>query len=126
MRKKSDLSQVSSCDATVVFSNADDELKVWQLSPLAGALLRLCDGQRTVAEITHEFSLAQIEFGEIPVEKACLFGLVQLYEDGFIGLSSAPLTWVDDEARVGPASFSLPPKSSNTQQPWPAEKSVEH
>jgi hypothetical protein len=44
-----------------------------------------------------------------------------LHEDGFIGLSSSPLTWLDDdEARPGPAQFSLPPKASNTQQPWPA------
>jgi radical SAM superfamily enzyme YgiQ (UPF0313 family) len=127
LRRKSDLNQVSRCDATVVFSNADDDLKVWQLAPLAGALLRLCDGQRTVAEITQKFSLLEIDLGEIPVEKAVLFGLVQLYEDGFIGLSSSPLTWVDDEAVVGPPAFSLPPKSNNTQQPWPAaEKSAEH
>lgn len=121
LRGKKDLSQVSSCDATVVFSNEDDELKVWQLPPLAGTLLRLCDGQRTVAEIVQEFLPFDIELDGIPAEKACLFGLMQLREDGFIGLSSSPLTWVeDDEANPRPASFSLPAKASNTQQPWPA------
>ena len=132
LRARSDLKQVPSCDATVVFSNEDDEdqLNVWQLPPLAGMLLRLCDGQRTVAEIVHEFSLLEIELDGVPTDKACLFGLMQLREDGFIGLSSSPLTWVaDDEATLGPGPFSLPPKASNTQQPWPAfsatEKSID-
>src|SRR6185503_8611250 len=57
LRKKTDLNEVSACDATVVFSNEDDELEVWQLPPLAGILVRLCDGKRTVAEITREFAL---------------------------------------------------------------------
>lgn len=73
------------------FSNEDDDLQVWQLPPLAGILLRFCDGKRTVTEITHQFSLLEIELGDVPAEKACLFGLVQLIEDGVIGLSSVPL-----------------------------------
>jgi len=126
LRAKTDLNQVSSCDATVVFSNEGDELNVWQLPPLAGTLLRLCDGQRTVAEIVYEFSLLEIKLDGIPADKACLFGLMQLREDGFIGLSSSPVAW-EDEAPLEPAPFSLPPKASNTQQPWPAfsaEKSI--
>ena len=93
-----------SCDATVVFSNEDNNLEVWQLPPLAGMLLRLCDGKRTVAEITREFGLLDLELNDIPPEKACLFGLMQLIEDGVIGLSS---------------QFTFPPKASNTQHPWP-------
>jgi hypothetical protein len=130
LRSKTDLNRVSACDVTVVFSNEDGRLNVWQLPPLAGTLLRLCDGQRSVAEIIREFSFLEIEMDGIPVEKVCLFGLMQLREDGFIGLSSSPLTWVeDDETGPGAAQFSLPPKASNTQQPWPAfsagEKSIE-
>lgn len=131
LRHKTDLNQVSAGDATVVFSNADEELNVWQLPPLAGTVLRLCDGSRTVNEIAHELSLEEIELNGIPIEKACLFGLMQLHEDGFIGLSSSPLTWVEEnEVSTGPPQFSLPPKASNTQQPWPlpgaGEKSIEH
>ncbi len=112
LRKKTELNEVSACDATVVFSS--DDLEVWQLPPLAGTLLRLCDGRRTVAEITREFARLEIELNDIPAEKACLFGLVQLIEDGVLGVSSAPLRWEDDAIRV-----SFPPKATNTQQPWP-------
>ncbi len=87
LRNKTRLDQISTCDATVVFSNADDNLNVWQLSPLSSALLRLCDGQRTVADITREFSLLETTLPEIPADKVCLFGLTQLLDDGFIALS---------------------------------------
>lgn len=108
LRNKSNLNEVSACNATVVFSNDEEDLEVWQLPPLAGILLRLCDGNRTVAEITREFLLLEIELGDIPAEKACVFGLVQLIEDGVVGLSSSP-------------PFLFPPKASNTQQPWPSK-----
>jgi len=116
LRNKADLNQVSAGRATVVFNNAADDLNVWQLSPLAGTLLHLCDGRRTVAEITREFSPAETGLDEIPRDKVCHFGLRQLLEDGFIGLSASPLLWAE-EARA--PHFSLPPKASNTQQPWP-------
>jgi radical SAM superfamily enzyme YgiQ (UPF0313 family) len=117
LRNKTDLNQVSVCDTTVIFSNEDDDLNVWQLSPLAGVLLRLCDGQRTVADITRELSFLETGLTEIPPDKVCLFGLGQLLEDNFIALSSSPLTSEDPTH----PQFSLPPKSSNTQQPWPRE-----
>ena len=127
LRNKTDLNRVSASDVTVVFNNENGELNVWQLPPLAGALLRLCDGQRSVSEIVHEFSFLPLALNGIPVEKACLFGLMQLHKDGFIGLSSSPLIWVEDDES---SPFSLPPKASNTQQPWPvfsgSEKSIEH
>jgi len=116
LRNKTDLSQVLASDVTVIFSNAGDDLNVWQLSPLAGVLLHLCDGQRTVADITREFSSLETGLTEIPADKVCLFGLGQLLDDGFIALSSLPLTW---EEPIRNPQFSLPPKSTNTQQPWP-------
>jgi radical SAM superfamily enzyme YgiQ (UPF0313 family) len=119
LRNKSDLNQVSACNATVIFSNAGDDLNVWQLSPLAGLLLHLCDGQRTVSDITQALSSLETGLAEIPAGKVCLFGLGQLLEDGFIALSASPLSWEDS---VSPPQFSLPPKSSNTQQPWPVMK----
>jgi len=79
-------------------------------------LLHLCDGQRTVADITREFSSLETGLTEIPADKVCLFGLGQLLDDGFIALSSLPLTW---EEPIRNPQFSLPPKSTNTQQPWP-------
>jgi hypothetical protein len=87
LRNKTDLSHVSSCNATVIFTNAGDDLNVWQLSPLAGVLLNLCNGQRTVADITREFSSLSTGL-TIPADKVCLFGLAQLLDDGFIALSA--------------------------------------
>ena len=116
LRNKTDLNTVSAGSATVIFSNADDDLNVWQLSPLAGTLLRLCDGQRTVSDITQELSLTDTGLAEISADKVCLFGLGQLLEDGFIALSASPLVW---EEPIPAPQFALPPKSSNTQQPWP-------
>ena len=118
LRNKTDLNEVSACDATVVFSNEEQDLEVWQLPPIAGMLLRLCDGKRTVAEITRAFELLDLELNEIPPDKACLFGLVQLIEDGVLGLSSSPPVWED--AITETPQFSFPPKTTNTQQPWPA------
>ena len=87
LRNKTDLNGVSGGNATVVFSNADDDMNVWQLSSLPGVLLRLCDGRRTVSEITQELSLLETGLDEIPANKVCLFGLTQLLDDGFIALS---------------------------------------
>lgn len=123
LRSKANLNQVSFQDTTIVFSpNGERQVDVWQLPPLSVALLRLCDGTRTVLEIAREFSLLGIELDGIPVEKICLFGLRQLREDGFIGLSSSPLTWGEDTMERGKArtsQHSLPPQATNTQQPWP-------
>lgn len=119
LRNKADLNEVSACEVTVVFSNDDDDLEVWQLPSLAGVLLRLCDGKRTVADITREFSRLELELNGIAPEKACLFGLVQLIEDGVVGLSATPLAWEDNA--IDAPRFSLPPKATNTQQPWPPD-----
>ena len=116
LRNKTDLNQVSASDVAVIFSSAGEDMNVWQLSPLAATLLRLCDGRRTVSEITQELSLLETGLAEIPADKVCLFGLAQLLEDGFIGLSASPLIW---EAPIAAPHISLPPKATNTQQPWP-------
>ena len=115
LRNKTDLNEISACDVTVIFSGGDD-LNVWQLSPLAGTLLHLCDGQRTVADIIRKFSSLEFNLPEIPADKVCIFGLTQLFEDGLISLSASPL--VGSEQLPLP-HISVPPKASNTQQPWP-------
>lgn len=123
LRTKGDLKTVSACSVTVIFSDEGDDLNVWQLSPLASVLIRLCDGRRTVAEIIEEFASLETGLSEIPPDKACLFGLMQLLEDGFIGLSSSPLLWEKPGADSKP-HFSFPPKAINTQQPWPIADST--
>jgi radical SAM superfamily enzyme YgiQ (UPF0313 family) len=122
LRNKTDLNQVSLQESTIVFSAAGEtEVDVWQLPPLSAALLRLCNGTRTVREIAREFSLLGIELSDIPPEAICLFGMQQLRADGYIGVSSSAVIWEEacETKRARPPRFSVPPQANNTQQPWP-------
>jgi radical SAM superfamily enzyme YgiQ (UPF0313 family) len=116
LKNGTDLALVRPSDTIVAFNPADDRLDVWQLPPLSTSLLRLCDGRRTVTEIANAFQTAGEQLEGIPVGTACLFGLTQLRNDGFIGLSSSPVTWREDASMPVVA---LPPQAGNTQQPWP-------
>lgn len=123
LRNRHDLNLVPVRDTTIVFSTTGDRLDTWQLPPLSAALLRLCDGTRTVAEIARAFQPVGADLEGIPAETVCLFGLAQLKDDGFIGLSASPLMWqqdVDaDEISDRATHYSQPPQLTNTQQPWP-------
>jgi hypothetical protein len=84
----------------------------------------LCDGRHTVAEIVRLFQPPRgTELDGIPVETVCLFGLMQLKEDGLIGLSAMPLRWEEPLARESALTvaphYSSPPQTTHTQQPWP-------
>jgi radical SAM superfamily enzyme YgiQ (UPF0313 family) len=119
LRHRGDLAGVALRDTTIVFSHEDATLEVWQLPPLSASLLRLCDGRRTVAAIVSEFAALGMDLDGIPPEKVCLFGLLQLKEDGFVRLSASPLIWEWGESRDTAAAYAVPPQASNTQQPWP-------
>jgi hypothetical protein len=91
LRTKANLSRVPERKVTVVFRATEARLiQVWQLAPLSAALLRLCDGRRTVNDIVHAFTLLETGVDGVPAEKVCLFGLMRLREDGFIGVASGP------------------------------------
>jgi radical SAM superfamily enzyme YgiQ (UPF0313 family) len=123
LRTGADLREVSARNTTIVFAMDQDTLNVWQLSALAGTLLRLCDGTRTVRDIVGEFSALDVAVEDVPPETVCLFGLSQLSGDGFIRLSASPIVWEEDEsapgAVVASTGYLLPPQAGNTQQPWP-------
>ena len=55
----------------------------------------------------------------IAPETICLFGLMQLKQDGFIRFSASPLIWDSDDAEETRAAYAVLPQASNTQQPWP-------
>ncbi len=135
LRHQTDLCRISERKGTIAFLPIDtghseqkgtDEIQmhVWQLAPLSATLLRLCDGKRTVGEIVQGFCELEKAVCEVPAEKVCLFGLMQLQKDGFIGISSCPVV---TEAEAGSndgetAIVSWPsptPQTGNTQQPWP-------
>jgi radical SAM superfamily enzyme YgiQ (UPF0313 family) len=125
LRNKSDLNRVAAREVTVVFSSSGKQVKVWQLTPLAATLLRLCDGRQTVSEIVTGFAGTGIDVENIAPEKICLFGLMQLQRDEFIGFSHSPMTG-EKKIAVEDSDISLiPPRASNTQQPWPPLSAVE-
>ena len=124
LKSKTDLASIPVRDTTIVYGTTVDRLDTWQLPPLSSALLRLCDGRHTVAEIVRLFQPPSgTELDGIPAEKVCLFGLMQLKEDGLIGLSAMPLMWEAPLAREAALTvaphYSSPPQTTHTQQPWP-------
>lgn len=131
LRNKTDLSRISTRETTIVFGpTSGKEVKVWQLAPLSVTLLRLCDGRRSVSEIAGEFSQQETGVDGISAEEVCLFGLMQLREDGFIRISSSPVTAEKNagstDGEMALADYSLPPRASNTPQPWPPLGGIEN
>ncbi len=125
LRSKTDLESMPEQNVTVLFRPKDQwRTEVWQLSPSSAALMRHCDGKRTVQEIIGELAWLGADQDELPLETVCLFGLVQLQQEGLIGISHIPLTEEELKDRTTPIATSImryspPPEASNTQQPWP-------
>jgi hypothetical protein len=119
LRVEGDLSGVPERRTTVLVRRAEKRrLDVWQLAPLSAALLRLCDGTRTLATVVQAFTtLGELDF-QIPPTQACLFGLCHLREQGFVTFSATPRTQIAAETPlVEPLPLALGP--TTTQQPWP-------
>ena len=125
LRNKSELNRISAREVTIIFSSGGKQVEVWQLPPLAAAVLRLCDGRKTVGEIVAAFAQTETEVEGVPPEKVCLFGLLQLHRDGFIGFSSAPITRETQTDPDDSRTRLIPPRASNTQQPWPPLSATE-
>jgi radical SAM superfamily enzyme YgiQ (UPF0313 family) len=126
LRTKADLSRVPVRKSTIVLTPTGcPEIQVWQLAPASLSLLRLCDGKRTVGEIAAAFARLDPGIRGVAPETVCRFGLMQLRKDGFIAISSWPLETAEcaDANSVAPAAarYSLPPRTTNTQQPWPVQ-----
>src|ERR1700690_1197951 len=85
LREKESLDGVPALRAVVALRKSPEKrLEVVQLSDLAGQILRLCDGRRTVAEIADLLSRRGEDTAGVPPEKACLFGLELLRQEGLI------------------------------------------
>jgi len=129
LRTKSGFQDVTERKVTIVFRPKDpQQTEVWQLAPLSAALMHLCDGKRTVQEIVEEFALLGSDTDGVAAEKACLFGLMLLRQEGLLGISGSPAVGGDDADVTGGKRrsifrFSPPPQMSNTQQPWPWQAS---
>jgi radical SAM superfamily enzyme YgiQ (UPF0313 family) len=62
----------------------DNSAEVLQLSPLSSALIELCNGERTVAEIAECFSQLQEGLDQFPKDQACLFALNEMVRQGLL------------------------------------------
>jgi hypothetical protein len=70
--------------ALMIRPSSDGEFQVLQLSDLSGRLLELCDGRRTVGEIVSKFGGSDEKISDVPIDKACRFGLEFLRQQGLI------------------------------------------
>jgi hypothetical protein len=62
----------------------DGSVQVIQLSALSAALVELCDGTRTVMEISRLFPHLEEGLDAFPREEACIFALNELARQGLL------------------------------------------
>jgi hypothetical protein len=74
----------------VTREGADQRTEVLQLSPLSSDLLALCDGTRTVRDISAAFARTRPRINGVPAAKACVVGLELLRRQGFVVVTAAP------------------------------------
>jgi hypothetical protein len=92
LRRKDPLSGLMQQDVTLAFrKNASGRLDVIQLSETSAQMLSMCDGTRTVRDISHEFSAKELRIEGIDPAKVCIFGLEMLRFDRLIELAAAPV-----------------------------------
>jgi hypothetical protein len=91
LRRKGRLDRVPARPVVLVTRESQDmRTEVLQLSPLSARLLALCDGSRSVKQISDVFSSGG-EIDGIPPDKACIFGLEMLRLQSLIVASPQPL-----------------------------------
>jgi hypothetical protein len=61
-------------------------VQLLRLTPLAAALMRLCDGKRTLHEIASVFPTLEAGLEALPAEPACRFALAELARQGLVVL----------------------------------------
>jgi len=98
LRNGSGFENVSRRRVTVLVRAIEEcGIEVRQLPPLLARLWQLCDGGRTVRDITDLFAARDFGPNGVPAAKACAFGLRRLVEDGLLGLSPRPIGTADSE-----------------------------
>ena len=131
LRTDAGFAEVPESRVTIVYRpKAEGKVQVVQLSPLSAALIRSCDGTRTVEEIAREFAVREGEIDGVAGETACIFGLAVLQQDGFVSFAAAPVQCagapvLSENADLSGTGRSRPRHMSNTQQPWPWGAGVE-
>ena len=93
LRNRKSLEQVPLNKVTIALQEArgsQEETNVLLLSPLSEELLNMCDGCHTVSNIISQSSLSKAYVEEVSPEKVLFFGLIQLFKQGLIEVSSRP------------------------------------
>jgi radical SAM superfamily enzyme YgiQ (UPF0313 family) len=119
LRTMGDLTAIPERGSTVLVRRTEKRrLDVWQLAPLAAALLRLCDGTRSIVAIADVLTTLGEPDLDVEPMQAVLFGLHHLRERGFVTLATMPRMQADAEVSLVEP---LPPAlgAVTTQQPWP-------
>ncbi|MGB9181335.1 MAG: radical SAM protein, partial [Pyrinomonadaceae bacterium] len=92
LKRKGRLKRITAKPAILATRKAAQErTDVLQLTPLSAQLLSLCDGSRSVSEITDLFSAGAADVDSVPPAKVCLFGLEMLRLQKLIVASTQPV-----------------------------------
>jgi radical SAM superfamily enzyme YgiQ (UPF0313 family) len=126
LRARQPLTTVENTPSTIaLIPNDDKSVEVRQLTPLSAAMLRLCDGTRTIKEIVQEFDRQRLAFDNISSQAVCLFAIHQLQSQGLLEVAGQEAG--DRRARNKAASVHrqvrqlAPLQATGTQQPWPPQ-----
>ncbi len=101
LRNRKSLEQVPMNKTTIALQEAGGskkETNVLLLSPLSEELLSLSDGWHTVSDIINRCSLSEAYADGISPDRVLFFGLVQLFKQGLIEVSSRPIREISHAA----------------------------
>lgn len=87
LRRREGTACVADGSSTLARIAKDDGMTAYvSLSGLSVRLLELCDGARSVAEVTEAFARSDPDTGDVDPKKAGLFGLEMLRQQGLVGV----------------------------------------
>jgi radical SAM superfamily enzyme YgiQ (UPF0313 family) len=125
LRTRQPLTTVENTPSTIALIPNDGTVEVRQLTPLSAAMLRLCDGTRTIREIVQEFDRQRLAFENTPSQAVCLFAIHQLQSQGLlevVGHEAGDRVARNKAALTHRQVRQLAPlQATGTQQPWPPQ-----
>jgi radical SAM superfamily enzyme YgiQ (UPF0313 family) len=89
LQRHGQLSRIPRQMTTLVTRKGKERTEIIQLSPDSAEILRLCDGSRDVQAVADAFAASGRSVEGVPRDKACLFGLQLLREQGLIRVLSS-------------------------------------
>ncbi len=90
LRKKRSAKDVRGRKLVVADRRSHSSIEVIELTPLAAALMKLCDGTRAVKDLATVFPVLEDGLQKMPPRAACLFALNELGRQGLIVFRAGP------------------------------------